>query len=178
MEKRVFGNIDLKKSHDIMYEFNRVLYDTECLVDDMNNYNVRPQKKSNNKQSNIPPYKNPVEKQLENEIDDLFRKMETGMDNNEDHPEDYEGMMGLPIYNQASYGMPKPKKHKIISQKRKGLSTRGYNFASNRPYENTINSEASNGRGGHLVGAGKYVLSNNKLGKKIGVNPGRYGKKY
>ena len=133
--KSVFQNIDLHKSNDIMFAFDNALYNTACLVDDMNIFqgmNVGSNKKKSNMQKNK-KIVNKYEDQLVNEIDDLLHPS-----NNVDQNE-IEGMAGFPIYDTPSYGGTKQKKY--------------HTQREIKPY-NKINNNNK------FIHASQYVLSN------------------
>ena len=133
--KSVFQNIDLHKSNDIMFAFDNALYNTACLVDDMNIFqgmNVASNKKKSNMQKNK-NIVNKYEDQLVNEIDDLLHPS-----NNVDQNE-IEGMAGFPIYDTPSYGGTKQKKY--------------HTQREIKPY-NKINNNNK------FIHASQYVLSN------------------
>ena len=133
--KSVFQNIDLHKSNDIMFAFDNALYNTACLVDDMNIFqgmNVASNKKKSNMQKNK-NIVNKYEDQLVNEIDDLLHPS-----NNVDQNE-MEGMAGFPIYDTPSYGGTKQKKY--------------HTQREIKPY-NKINNNNK------FIHASEYVLSN------------------
>lgn len=133
--KSVFQNIDLHKSNDIMFAFDNALYNTACLVDDMNIFqgmNVASNKKKSNMQKNK-NIVNKYEDQLVNEIDDLLHPS-----NNVDQNE-IEGMAGFPIYDTPSYGGTKQKKY--------------HTQREIKPY-NKINNNNK------FINASQYVLSN------------------
>lgn len=133
--KSVFQNIDLHKSNDIMFAFDNALYNTACLVDDMNIFqgmNVASNKKKSNMQKNK-NIVNKYEDQLVNEIDDLIHPS-----NNVDQNE-MEGMAGFPIYDTPSYGGTKQKKY--------------HTQREIKPY-NKINNNNK------FIHASQYVLSN------------------
>lgn len=146
--KGVFQGIDIRRSNDIMFAFDNALYNTACLVNDMNVYQKKnndkpnPKKKYNHTQQNIV---NRYEEQLVNEIDDLFNPIS----NEEDAPQ---GMSGFPIYNQGKYPISskKPENNNNISNLYKNRSN--YKPRSNRNNNNT----------NKFIHASKYVLNSKK----------------
>ena len=55
-KKEVFQKIDLHKTNDIMFAFDNALYDTACLVDDMNIFqgtNIEQNKKIQNNKKTV-----------------------------------------------------------------------------------------------------------------------------
>lgn len=135
--KSVFQNIDLHKSNDIMFAFDNALYNTACLVDDMNLFqgsNLESNKKKKNSQKNK-NIVNKYEDQLVNEIDDLLHPS-----NNED-PNAIEGMAGFPIYDNTSY------------DRKKNFGKKNNTQRDIKPYNKINNSNK-------FIHASQYVLSN------------------
>lgn len=149
--KGVFQGIDIRKSNDIMFAFDNALYNTACLVNDMNVYQKKNNEKPNPKKKYINTQQNIVnryEQQLVNEIDDLFNPISNGEG---DTPQ---GMSGFPIYNQGKYPISskKPENNNNISNLYKNRSN--YKPKSNRNNNNTNNNK--------FIHASKYVLNSKK----------------
>lgn len=142
--KGVFQGIDIRKSNDIMFAFDNALYNTACLVNDMNVYQKKNIEKSNQKKkfSNTQQNQNIInryEEQLVNEIDDLFNPIS--------NEEGTEGMNGFPIYNQRNYPISSKK-----TENNNNISNLYKNRNSHKPRSNRNNNNK-------FIHASKYVLN-------------------
>lgn len=182
--RRVFEDFHVNKSNDLMAAFDNMIYDTACMLDDMNAYQVNVNKNKEKKyvSGGYKAMMNRYEDNLVNEIESMLSPSSSITVENSMYKYNTNSTESSVLPDIDSYGRYDYRKHcntlsnnskynkNIVNNKRKYQFQLQQPQRNKQPYVsrfNTQNNHMSSSNNSKFIHASKYVLNNKNNNKPV-----------